>query len=75
MDPHTQFCHHPDCPARGQLDLGHIRVHSRKQRRDRGTTCGRTFAATQDTPFYRLGPAPRFGFLFFFFSSSPIRER
>jgi hypothetical protein len=29
-------------------------VHSRKERRYRCTTCGRTFAATHDTPFYRL---------------------
>ena len=54
MDPQAQFCHNPDCPARGQLGLGNIRVHSRKERRYRCTTCGRTFAATRDTPFYRL---------------------
>ena len=29
MDPQAQFCHNPDCPARGQLGLGNIRVHSR----------------------------------------------
>ena len=29
MDPQTQFCHNPDCPARGQLGLDNIRVHSR----------------------------------------------
>src|SRR5207248_8000852 len=44
----------PDCPARGQRGLGNIRVHSRKERRYRCTTCNRTFAATHDTPFYRL---------------------
>src|SRR3954470_24256919 len=54
MDPQAQFCHNPDCPARGQLGLGNIRVHSRKERRYRCTTCDRTFAATHDTPFYRL---------------------
>jgi transposase-like protein len=54
MDPQTQFCHNPDCPARGQLGLGNIRVHSRKEQRYRCTTCDRTFAATRDTPFYRL---------------------
>jgi len=54
MDPRAQFCHNPDCPARGQLGLGNLRVHSRKERRYRCTTCGRTFAATRDTPFYRL---------------------
>src|SRR3954471_11400166 len=54
MDPLTQSCHNPDCTARGQLGLGNIRVHGRKERRYRCTTCGRTFAATRDTPFYRL---------------------
>jgi transposase-like protein len=54
MDPQAQFCHNPDCPARGQCGRGNIRVHSRKERRFRCTTCGRTFAATHDTPFYRL---------------------
>src|ERR687894_1636932 len=54
MDPQAQFCHNPNCPARGQLGLGNIRVHSRTERRYRCTSCGRTFAATHDTPFYRL---------------------
>ena len=54
MDPQDQFCHNPDCPARGQRGCGNIRVHSRKERRFRCTTCGRTFAATHDTPLYRL---------------------
>ena len=54
MDPQDQSCHNPDCPARGQLGLGNIRVHSRTERRYRCTDCGRTFAATRGTPFYRL---------------------
>src|SRR3954463_9184226 len=54
MDPQGQFCHNPNCTARGQLGLGNISVHSRKERRYRCSTCGRTFAATHDTPFYRL---------------------
>jgi transposase-like protein len=54
MDPLTQFCHNPDCPARGEPGLDNIRVHSRKERRYRCSTCGQTFAATRDTPFYRL---------------------
>ena len=57
MDPQAQFCHNPDCPARGQAGLGNIRIHSRAERRYRCTTCGRTFAATHDTPFYRLKKA------------------
>src|SRR4029079_9004329 len=34
--------------------LGNIRIHGRAERRHRCTTCGRTFAATRGTPFYRL---------------------
>jgi transposase-like protein len=54
MNPQAQFCHNPDCPTRGQRGRGNIRVHSRKERRYRCTACHRTFAATHDTPFYRL---------------------
>src|ERR1700722_11031037 len=54
MDPLTPYCHNPDCPARGQPGFGNIRVHSRAERRYRCTTCGRTFAVTRDTPYYRL---------------------
>src|SRR5215469_7964226 len=54
MDPLDRFCHNPDCPARGPAGLGHIRIHSRVERRYRCTTCGRTFAETRDTPFDRL---------------------
>jgi transposase-like protein len=54
MDPQARFCHNPDCPARGPLGRGDIRVHSRTERRYRCNTCGRTFAETRDTPFSRL---------------------
>ena len=54
MDPQTQFCPNPDCSARGQVGQGNIRVHSQTERRYRCTTCGRTFAATTGTPFFRL---------------------
>ena len=47
MDPQAQFCHNPDCPARGQLGLGNIRVHSRTERRYRCTTCGSEFNPAQ----------------------------
>ena len=52
MDPLTQFCHNPDCPARGQPGFGNIRVHSRAERRYRCTTCGRTFAVTRDNKIF-----------------------
>lgn len=54
MNPHSQFCHHPQCRARGQVGQGNIRVHSQAERRYQCITCRRTFAATKGTPFYRL---------------------
>ncbi len=33
MDPQSQFCHNLDCTAPGQLGLGNIAVHGRKDRR------------------------------------------
>ena len=54
MDPQHQFCPNPACPARGLTDQGTIRVHSRTEQRYRCTRCGRTFAATTGTPFFRL---------------------
>ena len=54
MNPMMQFCHNLDCPARGQLGQGNITIHSQKEHRYRCKTCGRTFAASTGTPFYRL---------------------
>lgn len=57
MDPQSQFCHNPDCPARGQVGQGNIEVHSQKEERYRCEICRRTFVATKGTPFYRLRTA------------------
>jgi transposase-like protein len=57
MNPQAQFCHNPQCPARGQRGRGNICVHSQAAQRYRCRTCGRTFAATKGTPFYRLHTA------------------
>jgi transposase-like protein len=54
MDPHLQFCPNFYCLHRGKAGLNNIRVHSRKERRFRCTTCNKTFAATKNTPYYRL---------------------
>ena len=54
MNPQSQFCHNPDCRARGQVGQGNIRVHSRADQRDQCPTCGQSCAATKGTPFYRL---------------------
>src|SRR5438046_3051326 len=54
MNPGEKFCPNGACPLRGQKDQGNIVSHSRKEGRYRCKRCGRTFAATQGTPFYRL---------------------
>src|SRR6266566_5524401 len=54
MDPQREFCPNLDGPARGQVGLGTIGVHSQKERRSKCTGCGRTFAASRGTPFYRV---------------------
>jgi transposase-like protein len=54
MDPHTQFCPNLGCPARGKLGENNIVIHSRKEARYKCKICGKTFAGTSGTPFYRL---------------------
>lgn len=57
MNPQAQFCHNLDCPARGKVGEGTIRIFSQKQQRYDCKVCGRTFSATKGTPFYRLRTA------------------
>ena len=38
MDPQRQFCHNPDCSARGQVGQGNITIHSQKEQRRFGLT-------------------------------------
>jgi transposase-like protein len=54
MDPQTVFCPNLACPARGQIGKGNIVIHSRKDRRYKCNECGKTFAETKGTVFYRL---------------------
>jgi transposase-like protein/IS1 family transposase len=54
MDPRGVFCHNEECPARGKVGQGNIKIHSRKDRRYRCAKCGRTFAETKGTAMYRL---------------------
>jgi transposase-like protein len=54
VDPTKAFCDNPDCAARGKVGQGNIKAHCKKTRRFRCWTCGKTFAATTGTPFYRL---------------------
>jgi transposase-like protein len=54
MDPTTVFCPNVACPARGHAGQGHIRLHSRKDKRFLCTECHKTFTTTTGTAFYRL---------------------
>lgn len=54
MDPSATFCPHLACPDKGRIGQGNIRIHSQAKQRYRCTTCGHTFTATTNTPFYRL---------------------
>src|SRR5215210_7988270 len=53
MNPQQVFCPNPVCPARGQIGASNIGVHSLVQRRYMCHTCGKAFAHTKGTPFYR----------------------
>jgi transposase-like protein len=53
MNPHAVFCPNPDCPARGRVGEGNVRIHARTPPRYRCTVCGTTFSPRAGTPFYR----------------------
>ena len=57
MDPQTQSCQNPACPARGRVGQGDLRVHSWTEQRYRCERCGATFSARKGTAFYRLQTA------------------
>jgi transposase-like protein len=59
MNLENIFCPNDDCPARGQIGEGNIRSHSQKEKRCRCTECGKTFAISKGTPFYRLRTDPQ----------------
>jgi len=54
MDPSCVACPHLTCPDKGAVGAGNVRGHSHRERRYRCRTCRRTFAATANTPLYRL---------------------
>lgn len=59
MNPEQLFCPNIDCPSRGQAGKGNIRVHSQKEKRCLCVVCGKSFAVTKGTLFYRLRTDPQ----------------
>jgi transposase-like protein len=57
VDPQTVLCPNLACLASGHVGKGNIGVHSRKERRFKCHVCGKTFAETKGTVFYRLRTA------------------
>jgi transposase-like protein/IS1 family transposase len=53
MNPQEVCCPNETCLARGQIGKGNISIHSQKERRYKCAVCGKTFAETKGTPFYR----------------------
>lgn len=53
MDPQVQCCPNRSCPSSGLSGAGKIGIHSRKERRYICHVCGKTFAETKGTVFYR----------------------
>jgi transposase-like protein/IS1 family transposase len=54
MDPSLVACPNLACPDKGAVGAGNVRLHARATARYRCRTCRRTFAATTNTPLYRL---------------------
>jgi transposase-like protein len=59
MNPEKIFCPNIDCPARGQIGKGNIRIHSQQGKRYGCKECGQTFTTTKGTIFYRLRTDPQ----------------
>jgi transposase-like protein len=59
MNPQPLFCLNLDCPSRGLVNAGNLRVHSSLEGRFRCHTCGATFASNKGTLFYRLKTDPK----------------
>lgn len=54
MNPSELFCPNRDCAKHGQIGQGNLGVHSQRERRLCCYVCGKTFAASRGTPFFRL---------------------
>ena len=59
MSPQALFCLNLECPSRGLVNAGNVRLHGGLEQRFRCHTCGVTFASTKGTLFYRLKTDPK----------------
>lgn len=58
MDPQATFCPNPECLASGQMGKGNITIHSQQEKRYYCKVCGKTFAETKGTVFFRRKKSP-----------------
>lgn len=55
MKPQEQFCPNLDCPARGQVGVGNITIHSRKEQRYACKACGNAlYRLKKETQLFTL---------------------
>lgn len=54
MNPQEEFCPNKDCPDRGKIGEGNVVCHSRKEKRCKCKTCGKTFSVRKGTTLYNL---------------------
>ncbi len=54
MNPQEIFCPNESCPSRGIVGAGNIVIHSQKEKRCKCNTCGKTFAVSKGSGFYRV---------------------
>ena len=59
MDACQVFCPNLECSASGQTDQGNIKIHCRKRRRYRCTTCGKCFTERTGTMLEGLRKEPQ----------------
>lgn len=54
MNPQPSFCPNFDCPSRGDVGGGPLRVHDAHRNRWKCKVCGKTFSGRQGTPFFGI---------------------
>src|ERR1041385_9556503 len=59
MDPQPLFCPNLDCPSRGKVGAGNLRIHDSLRNRWKCRVCKKTFSGRTGTPFYGLKTDPK----------------